>query len=165
MTTHERWIVYPLLFLTLGIALRPKITGGLTVPEELAAPRVRCETLTVIDANGRPQIRLSSKQGEPRIALFGAGGKTVVELEGYGGGTSGRMAVRQALDPAALEISSAGLRGQPVIVRVDTKGRGEVMGGIRVQTLPAQNAPQPVQPQATKKQNAAPRPAAPPRQP
>lgn len=43
MTTRERWIVYPLLFLTLGIALRDKIVPQrMVVSEEVRARHIRC---------------------------------------------------------------------------------------------------------------------------
>jgi hypothetical protein len=48
MSTRERWIVYPLLFLTLGIALRDKIVRpAATVPEELTAKLIHCGELRV----------------------------------------------------------------------------------------------------------------------
>ncbi|MBU4399038.1 MAG: hypothetical protein KKE86_06840, partial [Planctomycetes bacterium] len=53
MSTRERWIVYPLLFLTLGIALRNKILppthfGGMETTlkaGEIDVRRIRCGEL------------------------------------------------------------------------------------------------------------------------
>ena len=39
MTERERWTVYPLLFLSLGIAMRTKITSSLDLHE------MNCQTL------------------------------------------------------------------------------------------------------------------------
>jgi hypothetical protein len=51
MTTRERWIVYPLLFLALGTAIKPKL-----VPAE----RVTCRFLEVVDQELRPRIRMTA---------------------------------------------------------------------------------------------------------
>ena len=53
MSTRERWIVYPLLFMTLGIALRDKVTnrvGNLATQVEAGAivtPQLQCKELRV----------------------------------------------------------------------------------------------------------------------
>jgi hypothetical protein len=54
MTDRERWTVYPLLFLTLGIAVKDKIAGRST------ADTVLCETLVVHDRKGKEQVVISS---------------------------------------------------------------------------------------------------------
>jgi hypothetical protein len=63
MSSRERWIVYPLLFLALGTAIKPKL-----VPAE----RVTCRTLDVVDDELRTRIRMTaataSDKGEIRIA-------------------------------------------------------------------------------------------------
>ena len=43
MSERERWIVYPLLFLALGVALRDKLF------DQTQSQRVVCETLLVVD--------------------------------------------------------------------------------------------------------------------
>ncbi len=46
MTTRERWIVYPLLFLSLGIALRDKVMPPMhTNSFPLTAQRIEAETI------------------------------------------------------------------------------------------------------------------------
>lgn len=70
MTERERWIVYPLLFLALGAALRDKLVDRTTtksiVCEELTATkRIVCADLTVVDeesANDR-QSRILARIG------------------------------------------------------------------------------------------------------
>jgi hypothetical protein len=45
MSTRERWIVYPLLFLTLGIALRDKVVPPvhrIVFSQEIRAGNIRC---------------------------------------------------------------------------------------------------------------------------
>ena len=59
MSERERWIVYPLLFLALGVALRDELF------DQTWSRRVVCERLTVIDSEG-------STPTEPfRIATLG----------------------------------------------------------------------------------------------
>lgn len=84
MSTRERWIVYPLLFLTLGIALRDKVIppvrlGNLRMQFEAGAittPQIRCNQLHV----GKVVCeRLDAKQSECRALLVnGPSGRPVV---------------------------------------------------------------------------------------
>src|ERR1051325_7588605 len=53
MSSRERWTVYPLLFLTLGITLKDKVT------REISTDRVNCKQLLVTDRLGHPQLALS----------------------------------------------------------------------------------------------------------
>jgi hypothetical protein len=54
MTSRERWTVYPLLFLSLGITLKDKVT------KEITTERVNCRSMVVTDREGKPQISLAS---------------------------------------------------------------------------------------------------------
>ncbi|QDT70310.1 hypothetical protein MalM25_32560 [Planctomycetes bacterium MalM25] len=49
MNDRERWIVYPLLFLALGAALRDKLA------KQTSAKQIVCERLYLVDAEGRPK--------------------------------------------------------------------------------------------------------------
>lgn len=49
MNDRERWIVYPLLFLALGAALRDKLA------KQTSAKQIVCEQLYLVDAEGRPK--------------------------------------------------------------------------------------------------------------
>jgi hypothetical protein len=67
MSTRERWIVYPLIFLTLGIAMRDKVVPPpqIRVPE-IAANRIHCNQLQVdlLQVNQAAVCkRLESKDG------------------------------------------------------------------------------------------------------
>ena len=57
MSDRERWIVYPLLFMTLGLSLRDRIAGESV--QKLSIDEVVCNQLEVVSSDGRPQIRLS----------------------------------------------------------------------------------------------------------
>ncbi len=54
MSSRERWTVYPLLFLTLGIALKDKIVKLVNVDT------VICKTLEVTDQQGNARVIVSS---------------------------------------------------------------------------------------------------------
>ncbi len=52
MSERERWIIYPLLFLALGAALRDKLA------KQTRTKQLVCEQLFVVDAEGRPMAEL-----------------------------------------------------------------------------------------------------------
>jgi hypothetical protein len=56
MSDRERWIVYPLLLLTLGLALRDKFGAA----KEVRAHRIICEELVVSNEEIGPQVVLES---------------------------------------------------------------------------------------------------------
>lgn len=73
MSTRERWIVYPLLFLTLGIAMRGTqwkqesfTADKITVRHQLDAATVRCHRLEVIDGGW---IETYGKDGAKAVSL------------------------------------------------------------------------------------------------
>ena len=45
MTPRERWVVYPLLFFALSLALKPKLL------QEIDTKRVRCQSLTIAEGD------------------------------------------------------------------------------------------------------------------
>ena len=65
MTDRERWTVYPLLFLTLGIAVKDKIAGRST------ADTVLCSTLVVHDRKGKEQVVISSTPDGGQVVTLG----------------------------------------------------------------------------------------------
>jgi hypothetical protein len=100
MSTRERWIVYPLLFLTLGIAMRDKIVPPARLGDlrtqveagEVAAPRIRCNeiqvgrvlcnALFVNGPNNRPVIAaaINPKTQAGVIETFAANGAPQVQI-------------------------------------------------------------------------------------
>jgi hypothetical protein len=58
MSTRERWTIYPLLFLALGVALRDKLTA--TVDSKF----ITCEDLEIVDRHGQLQMHLTGHEGE-----------------------------------------------------------------------------------------------------
>jgi hypothetical protein len=92
MSTRERWIVYPLLFLTLGIVMRDKVCeiARPTVharEDELVAGTIRCGRLEIAQdiriGVGRPAVVLST---DPRtnggvIETLSPSGMPLVRLQ------------------------------------------------------------------------------------
>ncbi len=91
MSQRERWVVYPLLFLALGLALRDKLvpprslTAGVVLCDhlEVLGP-ANCHRLTVRDAAGHTALVLGADD-DLRYGLFAlrAGGKPLVPLSLY----------------------------------------------------------------------------------
>jgi hypothetical protein len=109
MSTRERWIVYPLLFLALGTALRPKlaptfeasimqvtsdevksreltanrVTSDDVKSRKLTADRVTCRSLTIVDGQKRPRIELvvHAHTGDGEVRLVNNDGVPVVSLQ------------------------------------------------------------------------------------
>jgi hypothetical protein len=69
MSDRERWIVYPLLFLTLGIALRNQFFptrrfGAVDLRAgELSAQRIRCDELVVNDKADCREMKFGNAEG------------------------------------------------------------------------------------------------------
>ncbi len=66
MTDRERWTVYPLLFLALGVAVKDKILRQTDIQTVL------CENLVVHDSDGRQQVLLSSSPVGGQVVSLGA---------------------------------------------------------------------------------------------
>jgi hypothetical protein len=64
MTERERWIVYPLLFLALGAALRDKLS------DQTRTKRIECQELIVFgeESAGRPPVPLVQIGAVPRAS-------------------------------------------------------------------------------------------------
>jgi hypothetical protein len=70
VTDRERWIVYPLLFLALGSALRDKLA------KQTQAKQIVCEQLLLVDNDGRPAAALTGN--ELRFDVGGIGNGHIV---------------------------------------------------------------------------------------
>lgn len=86
MSTRERWIVYPLLFLALGTALRDKFTDtlriGHVVCNRMEAGQSECGALVVRGPQGRPAIVASTdtRSHGGAIEIFSSEGVPLVQL-------------------------------------------------------------------------------------
>jgi hypothetical protein len=68
MTTRERWTVYPLIFLALGLAVRAAVISeerlAAPPPETLEADRIECRELIVRDADGTISLQVPPPEAE-----------------------------------------------------------------------------------------------------
>ena len=62
MNSRERWTVYPLIFLALGVALRDKVTSTLDLRT------ITCEELTI---RSHDDIKRASLDGSPAMSSSG----------------------------------------------------------------------------------------------
>lgn len=74
MTDRERWTVYPLLFLTLGVAMRDKIFNIVEV-DKVQCKSVLCNALVVTDQKGKQQVVVSSNQAGGIVQTVGNDGR------------------------------------------------------------------------------------------
>ncbi|MEX0939214.1 MAG: hypothetical protein WDZ59_15235 [Pirellulales bacterium] len=98
MSDRERWIVYPLLFLALGLALRDKLTQV-----------IQCETLIC------NRLQIEDRQGQPVL---------VAEAE-YFGRRGQRPPTPDSLDSAGA-LMIVGRDGEPVAMMADSGMGGYV---------------------------------------
>lgn len=95
MTERERWTVYPLLFLALGVSLKDKLTYSVNT-KNLRCQTMVCNELAVIDTKGIPRVsaKLGALQAENLICralvVPDAKGKSAVLVSSnqYGGSVS-----------------------------------------------------------------------------
>ena len=68
MTSRERWTVYPLIFLALGLAVRAAVLSeerfGAPTAETFEADRIECRELIVRDADGTIVLQVPTPAGE-----------------------------------------------------------------------------------------------------
>ena len=76
MSERERWIVYPLLFLALGVALRDELF------DQTWSRQVVCEQLTLIDGESSPLAppQMIGSLGRPSPQTVRAGGQLSVDV-------------------------------------------------------------------------------------
>jgi hypothetical protein len=96
MTSRERWTVYPLLFLAIGLALRAAVLSE-EAAETLEAPRLVCRELVVTGADGTVLVHAGRVVGGGggRIEIKDAAGVDAVAI---GTGTAGRDGVVEFFD-------------------------------------------------------------------
>ncbi len=143
MSTRERWIVYPLLFLTLGLALRDKFIPSSVRAVDLMTPKIRCNelevasvrcgkiecaALDVIGPKGEELIKMgmaSNRAG--RLELCGVDGKTVVVLGAGGEGKSGIVETLSSDGAPLVQLRST--KGGGTVWTIDRQKKAVIMLG------------------------------------
>jgi hypothetical protein len=118
MSSRERWIVYPLLLLALGTALRPKY-----MPQE----RVVCRQLFVVDDEDRPRIQLFVHERSARTEQHTAGDNDLtseaeVRLTDRRGIPVARMRSDAASRAGLIETRTSTGRPQTALLSSDSGG-------------------------------------------
>ena len=138
MTSRERWILYPLLFLTLGIVMRDKVlpqshfhAQEITAYREIEADRIRCNQLEVgtiqsqalvitgPSGAGRIQMRVVPGGGG-WIEVIGAGGKPLLVAGANESGDSGMIELSRADGTPQVQLWSQSSGG--VVTTADDNG-------------------------------------------
>ena len=118
MSSRERWTIYPLLFLALGVSLRDKITSTLDLRS------ITCEELTVRSHDEVKRLSLDAANNHSgRLVLFGSDGKPTMALQSGPDGVTGNLLL-------------LGNNGQPQVVLRSSNGAGNI------ETLTASGLPQ-----------------------
>jgi hypothetical protein len=105
MSSRERWIVYPLIFLALGIAMRVALREKYFPParvqsEEITAGRIRCAQLQVDQLLTANSIVSRSAQCEA-VAILGSNGRPTIIL---GNDSKGRGGLLQVLSSTGIPL-------------------------------------------------------------
>jgi hypothetical protein len=133
MSPRERWIVYPLLFMTLGIAIRNQFLPTNVVKtmdlqaNELAANTIRCNNLLVMDTTQSKGLEFGSALGDQMLVKNQLIVNDLLK--------SMRLL---AQDVAFYKLSITDEQGRPVIVMLEDK---DAKSGA-IQTMTADGVPQ-----------------------
>jgi hypothetical protein len=90
MTTRERWIVYPLLFLSLGVGLRDKMLPPSSTFRrpgvnawKVRCVQLECQDFTVADSHGDKRIRMGATANEAgQMEIYGPDQKNMLTVVG-----------------------------------------------------------------------------------
>ena len=91
MSDRERWIVYPLLFLSLGMSWHDKVTEEFHI-KQIRCNRLRCEELIVVGGDDKPQVVLQSTKAGGNKACDPRGDDKLELVLGHKEQTSGLYA-------------------------------------------------------------------------
>jgi hypothetical protein len=122
MSDRERWIVYPLLLLAIGLALR----NGVETPDEghgAEVDVVRCKALEVMGPEGKPTVTITtSDKGDGMVETGNANGKLQSRLSANPSGGA-----LQLLDSEDQIYAMVGHEGQRVGLFVGNAESGLVL--------------------------------------
>jgi hypothetical protein len=146
MSNRERWVVYPLLFMSLGFSL----TNGIAQQEKSAlrdggAERdvVHCKTLEIIGPDGKPRWVLgTTATGEGSLELVAKDGNLEAQVQSNPSG--GLLSLYHRQDRVGLHLGFENEEAQ--LVLTGRKGRS-IHSWITVPILPA-GAIEPISPKS-----------------
>lgn len=164
MTDRERWTVYPLLFLALGVAMHDKVFKFTDIAR-VQCESLLCKTLVVTDEQGRQQVVLTSNRGGGIVQSENMLCQTLVVTD-----ETGNQKVIVSSDSGGGIVQAPGNTGHPNVLLGHAQrlsgllfvdGEGRVLRGSVA--IPAQQTEQeaPTDPDDTAPDEAAPEEAAP----
>lgn len=138
MSTRERWILYPLLFLTLGTVMRDKffaqrhfravdvstseIVAHTVHCAELEAARIKCREVAVGGPEGAEQVRMGTAPGGGgRLVLSGKAGEPAVVAGVDDDGHSGSVQTFNSEGAVEVQLASTRAGGTVTTIRRDQK--------------------------------------------
>jgi hypothetical protein len=131
MTNRERWIVYPLLFLTLGLGMRDKVAppSPRFMRPGLNALNVRCahldcQDLTITGPSGEKRVRMGVTPNQAgQMEIYGANHSMVLVAGADNTGLSGRVETLAADAIPQVSLHSTDRGGQVATFDRDDKSR------------------------------------------
>ena len=143
MTDRERWTIYPLLFLALGIAVKDKIFREVTT-DNVLAKKMQCNSLIVTDPQGAEQVLITATPNGGLIRTRGAmaivdhSGREQVLLSSTSNGglirTRGAVAIVDESGHEQALLSSVNgsgfIRSRGTLAVTDQEGREQVLVSI-----------------------------------
>lgn len=122
MTERERWTVYPLLFLSLGIAMRSHITSSLEL-HEMSCDTLKSRTVKITDENDRVRLVLTALRpgdgGGGAIQIFSEEGKPEVVLRALTHGGLVELISAEGIKQVVLGVAPPG----GFVETIDNQGR------------------------------------------
>ena len=93
ITSRERWTVYPLLFLAIGLAIRPSVSEFEINTEVLSSSNVRCRELMIESDDGTILLHMGRvvDEGGGRIEVKNASGENTVAIGARPGESFGQV--------------------------------------------------------------------------
>lgn len=131
MTTRERWVVYPLLFLTLGITLRDKVAPpnprfmrpGMNA-QQVRCVRLQCQDLSITGPNGENRVRVGITPNQAgQIEIYGSDQTMVMVAGADNTGRTGRLQTLAADQTPQVSLHSTDRGGQVATYDRDDKTR------------------------------------------
>ncbi len=124
MSNRERWVVYPLLFLAIGLGLNNNIQlqeaqqDGHSAQVDL----LRCKTLEVLAADGKPRVTIgTTDQGEALLETASTAGKSLARISSNSSG-----AVLSLFDRPGQSMVRLGYENQFAMLLVVNPSTGKV---------------------------------------
>jgi hypothetical protein len=135
MSNRERWIVYPLLFLSIGLGLRKfDLQEANQEGPTAEVDTLRCKTLEILAADGKPRLSIGTNNlGEALLETSTAGGKPLARINSNASG-----AALNLFDRTGQSAIRLGYDGPLAMLLVMDPANGEVQQLFSAPILPVQ---------------------------